>query len=525
MLLLFESPAGYALFKVLKPGALKEVSNIWEEFKTVEKASSIVKLKSFTPFANTTEAVVAATSIIESTLDKTLKKFLKKNIISKEISDELAVADIKLGGLIKDKLDIKCVCNDSVMELFRGIRGHMETLLGGGDGESGENDGGGAIRSMQLGLSHSLSRYKLKFSADKVDIMIVQAIGLLDDLDKEINIYAMRVREWYGWHFPEMAKIMNDNMFYAKCVLRMGLRNNCKNCDFSDILGDEAMEESLKKTAETSMGTEISEADLLNIKSLCEQVVSLSEYRLQLFEYLKNRMAAIAPNLTMMVGELVGARLIAHSGSLINLAKHPASTIQILGAEKALFRALKSKTDTPKYGLIYHASLIGQVAPKNKGKISRVLAAKTALAIRVDALGDGEGPSISIDSRMKVEARIRQLEGGQKVTNATNGSSVKANPVKYDAQAARASAPPKYNDSSEVVLSQQSSEKKSKKRDRDSVEAAPVVSNEEEEKVVKKSKKEKKHVEREPIVEDDVMEEEVVVEKVKKSKKEKKEKN
>jgi nucleolar protein 58 len=159
----------------------------------------------------------------------------------------------------------------------------------------------GDLKSMQLGLSHSLSRYKLKFSADKVDIMIVQAIGLLDDLDKEINIYAMRVREWYGWHFPEMAKIMNDNMFYAKCVKRMGMRVNCKNCDFSDILGDETMEETLKKTAETSMGTEISDFDLINIQSLCEQVISLSEYRLQLFEYLKNRMAAIAPNLTMMV--------------------------------------------------------------------------------------------------------------------------------------------------------------------------------------------------------------------------------
>jgi nucleolar protein 58 len=93
---------------------------------------------------------------------------------------------------------------------------------------------------------------------------------------------------------------MNDNMFYAKCVQRMGMRTNCKNCDFSDILGDDTMEETLKRTAETSMGTEISESDLVNIVSLCMQVVSLSEYRLQLFEYLRNRMAAIAPNLTVV---------------------------------------------------------------------------------------------------------------------------------------------------------------------------------------------------------------------------------
>jgi nucleolar protein 58 len=116
---------------------------------------------------------------------------------------------------------------------------------------------------------------------------------------------------------------------------------------------------------------------------------------------------------TVMVGELVGARLIAHAGSLISLAKHPASTVQILGAEKALFRALKTKHDTPKYGLIYHASLVGQAAPKFKGKISRVLAAKAALAVRMDALGDTETATIGFDGRAKVEARLQELEGGK----------------------------------------------------------------------------------------------------------------
>jgi nucleolar protein 58 len=442
MLVLFETSAGYALFKVLKPGKLTETDRIWEEFQTAEQASKFLKLKAFTPFQNTTEAVVAATSIIESTLDKSLKKFLKKTIVSKSIEDELAVADTKLGGLIKEKLGLQCVFNDSVMELFRGIRLNLDSLLGGTEG--------GAMRAMQLGLSHSLSRYKLKFSADKVDIMVIQAIGLLDDLDKEINMYAMRVREWYGWHFPEMAKIMNDNMLYAKCVKRMGMRTNCKSCDFSDILGDETLEESLKKGAETSMGTEIADTDLINITSLCDQVIALSEYRIQLFDYLKNRMAAIAPNLTIMVGELVGARLIAHAGSLLNLAKQPASTIQILGAEKALFRALKTKHDTPKYGLIYHASLIGQTTPKNKGKISRVLAAKTALAVRVDALGEATEPSIAVENRVKVEARIRQLEGGQ--IQQLVSSKSPAGPEKYDSTAVKALAPPKYNPASDVVL-------------------------------------------------------------------------
>lgn len=90
-------------------------------------------------------------------------------------------------------------------------------------------------------------------------------------------------------------------------------------------------------------------------------MIDISTYRAQLYDYLKTRMMAMAPNLTVLVGDLVGARLISHAGSLINLAKHPASTLQILGAEKALFRALKTKKDTPKYGLIYHSQLVGQV--------------------------------------------------------------------------------------------------------------------------------------------------------------------
>jgi nucleolar protein 58 len=202
------------------------------------------------------------------------------------------------------------------------------------------------------------------------------------------------------------------------------------------------------------MGVEIADMDVVNIQALAEQVLSMTEYRAQLFEYLKNRMNAIAPNLSILVGELVGARLISHAGSLMNLAKQPASTVQILGAEKALFRALKTKHDTPKYGLIYHASLIGQAAPKNKGKISRVLAAKAALAIRVDALSDEAqelDTTIGYEGRAKVEARLRQLEGGTFAKAANGGGGAKT--ARYDAVAARSAAPAApYNDASDMVL-------------------------------------------------------------------------
>merc|ERR1711933_389640 len=228
----------------------------------------------------------------------------------------------------------------------------------------------------------------------------------------ELNNFAMRLREWYGWHFPEMGKIVTDNLAYAKVVKLMGFKTKAKETDFSPVGVPDEIAGEVKAAAETSMGTEITEEDLANIHTLSERVVELTEYRASLAEYLKLRMNAIAPNLTHGVGELVGARLISQAGSLMSLAKHPSSTVQILGAEKALFRALKTKKQTPKYGLIYHASLVGQSAPALKGKISRVLAAKLALCCRVDALGDQVEPVVGKEFKEYVEKRLAVLEEG-----------------------------------------------------------------------------------------------------------------
>lgn len=309
------------------------------------------------------------------------------------------------------QLSLNLISDSTTTDLYRSIRNHLPSLIPGLLPED--------ISSMSLGLSHSLSRHKLKFSPDKIDTMIVQAISLLDDLDKELNTYAMRVKEWYGWHFPEMARIINDNLAYSRVILKMGMRTSAAQADLAEILPEE-IEVAVKSAAEISMGTEITNEDLENVQALAEQVVSFTEYRAQLSNYLSARMTAIAPNLTALVGDLVGARLIAHAGSLMNLAKSPASTIQILGAEKALFRALKTKHDTPKYGLIYHASLVGQATGKNKGKIARMLATKAALGLRVDTLTDwsaeGEGTeeersALGVENRLKIERRLASLEG------------------------------------------------------------------------------------------------------------------
>ena len=166
-----------------------------------------------------------------------------------------------------------------------------------------------------------------------------------------------------------MVKIVPDNYTYAKCVKIIKNRKELSDDiveTLEEIVMDSAKAKAILDASKTSMGMDISPVDLMNIEKFANRVVALAEYRKELAKYLQDKMNNVAPNLAALIGEVVGARLISHAGSLTNLAKYPASTVQILGAEKALFRALKKKGNTPKYGLIFHSSFIGRAAAKNK---------------------------------------------------------------------------------------------------------------------------------------------------------------
>merc|ERR1712083_761506 len=146
----------------------------------------------------------------------------------------------------------------------------------------------------------------------------------------------------------------------------------------------------------------------MNIEMFANRVVALAEYRKELSKYLQDKMGNVAPNLAALIGDVVGARLISHAGSLTNLAKYPASTVQILGAEKALFRALKTKGNTPKYGLIFHSSFIGRAQQKNKGRISRFLANKCSIASRLAFLTEGTKPRKNIEVMQEAIKEVKK---------------------------------------------------------------------------------------------------------------------
>ena len=310
----------------------------------------------------------------------------------------LGVSDSILASAIKGALKLKCDTSESTAELIRGIRYHASKLLKGLQADD--------LTKAQLGLGHSYSRSKLKFNVNRVDNMIIQAIALLDQLDKDVNLFSMRIREWYGYHFPELVKIVPDNYEYARAAKFIGAKEALtadKLPDLAALLGDDTTRaQNVIDAAAGSMGSILSDIDMLNISAFATRVVSIADYRKSLTSYLAEKMNLVAPSLTALLGERIGARLISHAGSLTNLSKYPASTVQILGAEKALFRALKTKGNTPKvrrassslgpplthshtqYGLIYHSTFIGRAGPKHKGRISRFLANKCSIASRID---------------------------------------------------------------------------------------------------------------------------------------------
>jgi len=231
-----------------------------------------------------------------------------------------------------------------------------------------------------------------------------------------VNLFAMRIREWYGYHFPELVRIVPDNHQYAKVAQFIGDKDTLdeeKLPELTALLDDDSVRaQNVLDAARGSMGSSLSEFDMLNINNFATRVISIADYRKSLTAYLAEKMNLVAPSLTALLGERIGARLISHAGSLTNLSKYPASTVQILGAEKALFRALKTKGNTPKYGLLYHSTFIGRAGPKHKGRISRFLANKCSIASRIDCFSDNPSAKFGEVLRAQVEERLNFFETG-----------------------------------------------------------------------------------------------------------------
>ncbi|CAH2044949.1 unnamed protein product [Thlaspi arvense] len=412
MYLLYESSPGYGLFQVK---GLDEIGQNTEAVRSsvsdLSRFGRVVQLIAFHPSESALDSLNQINAVSEGYMTDELRSFLELNLPKvkegKKPKFSLGVSEPKIGSCIFEATKIPCQSNEFVHELLRGVRQHFHRFI---------NDlRPGDLEKAQLGLAHSYSRAKVKFNVNRVDNMVIQAIFLLDTLDKDINTFAMRVREWYSWHFPELVKIVNDNYLYSRVSKIIEDKSKLSEEHIpmlTEVLGDEDKASEVVEAGKASMGQDLSPVDLINVQTFAQKVMDLADYRKKLHDYLVAKMSDIAPNLAALVGEMVGARLISHAGSLTNLAKCPSSTLQILGAEKALFRALKTRGNTPKYGLIFHSSFIGRASAKNKGRIARFLANKCSIASRIDCFADSSTTAFGEKLRGQVEERLDFYDKG-----------------------------------------------------------------------------------------------------------------
>ncbi|NHI94182.1 MAG: C/D box methylation guide ribonucleoprotein complex aNOP56 subunit [Candidatus Lokiarchaeota archaeon] len=258
-------------------------------------------------------------------------------------------------------------------------------------------------------VATKITRMRVKETAEGEsgkDKLLIQAIETLDNLDKSINLFVERIREWYGLHYPELGPKLQNHQTYLK---------------FAQLKRDEMNESNLKRLfswdkdvlnehmiqARGSMGSDLSLEDFRPIKKYATIIQDLFLFRDQLTVYIDQIVSEITPNARVLISPNIIARLISHAGGLMELASKPSSTIQILGAEKALFRSLKSGANPPKHGVIFQDDKINSAKWWLRGKIARLVAAKLTMAIRIDAFG---GKYLGDTLKEDLEIQISKIE-------------------------------------------------------------------------------------------------------------------
>jgi nucleolar protein 56 len=341
----------------------------------------------------------AAKSLLKSEAGKIIDE--TKSLITQlrnESYDTLAFERSNLADEAKKLFDVNVeVAQSPEAETLRA--GMEQTAVEAGFVKNAEE-----LRLWNHNVSMELAKLRVKGAVEKRDLVIAQAIQTLDDLDRTVNLFMGRLREWYGIHFPELDRLIEKHETYARLVRDLGYRDNFS----SEAVEKEGLPKErathVADVAEASMGADMAEQDLAKIQALSKNVLELYELRKDMESYVDKTMEKVAPNTRAVAGALLGARLIAIAGSLQNLAMKPASTIQVLGAEKALFRSLKTGARPPKHGLIFQHALLHDAKRWQRGKIARVIAGKLAIAARTDAFGGryiGEALKADIDKRLE----------------------------------------------------------------------------------------------------------------------------
>lgn len=331
---------------------------------------------------------------IKFPIDNVVKEFIRvKNgeydLSQLELKDTIYINDPSLSFVSKYG-ETKLMSMDDVLKINEDKLG---LLIKAGFAEDEEE-----AKSLLREFAIKLCELKIKEASTRRDLHIIQAVNALDEYDKSINIISERVREWYGLHFPELSALIENINTYCDIIL-IGSRDELNTESLSMLERTEV----IVKAARDSKGGDITIDSMNVLKSIARDLKMLNRSRDAIAKYLEKNMEEVAPNIKELVGANIGARLIAKAGGLDKLAMLPSSTIQVLGAEKALFRALKSKSKPPKHGIIFQHALIHSAPKWQRGKIARTLASNLALAARIDLYKGVRDPELINRLNKRVE--------------------------------------------------------------------------------------------------------------------------
>jgi len=316
--------------------------------------------------------------------------------------DEIVVDGLTLSRALSQATKIP-VRVDEKPDVVTGFRNGENTYLV----ESGKVGSAEEVSAFRRDVALTVARTTVVEASEEKDILVKHAVDTIGEIDKSVNVLTMRLREIYSLHHPSLSRLVEDNKQFVQTVSNCGGRSRINKEDLAASGLSDALVTSIMENLDDDTGAEFQDADIAILRKLAERIVTLHEMRHELEEYVSGLMDTLAPNVTALVGPLVGARLISLAGSLMDLARKPSSAVQIFGAEKALFRSLKTGASPPKHGVIFQVADIHTAPYWQRGKIARALAGKLSIAARIDAYSER---NVGEDLRAQFNKRVEEIQ-------------------------------------------------------------------------------------------------------------------
>jgi nucleolar protein 56 len=321
--------------------------------------------------------------------------------------EELKIEEIVVDGLTlaralsqATKIPVRV---DEKPDVVTGFRNGEDTYLV----ESGKIGSAEEVSAFRRDVALTVAKTTVVEASEEKDILVKHAVDTIGEIDKSVNVLTMRLREIYSLHHPSLSRLVEDNKQFAQTVRNCGGRSHINKGTLAASGLSDPLVKSIMESLDEDTGAEFQDVDIAILRKLAERIVNLYEMRDELEEYLSGLMDTLAPNITALVGPLVGARLISLAGSLMDLARKPSSAVQIFGAEKALFRSLKTGASPPKHGVIFQVSDIHTAPYWQRGKIARALAGKLSIAARIDAYSER---NVGEDLRARFNKRVEEIQ-------------------------------------------------------------------------------------------------------------------